>query len=259
MDACARVCQFVVLMGCVAGVAWLAAHSGAQLAYENQTTVVFNTKPAKNAPGAHGTSLTTEQLIDADQALKILKRGNERFVSGQIKHPHEDESWRHQLVRGQRPIATVLGCSDSRVSPELIFDEGLGDLFVIRVAGNVVDEDVEASIEYAVEHLDTHLIIVLGHENCGAVTAALHHGESKEPAELNKLIRRIHDNVCEHHDGEPDVSEDSTVSLAVEKNVLCGTRQLKECHDLFECIKHHDVKVVGAIYDLESGRVRWIE
>ena len=201
----------------------------------------------------------TKQKITADDALAMLKAGNERFVTGRPRHPHESKIWRERLAAGQHPFATVLGCSDSRVSPELIFDEGLGDLFVIRVAGNIVDEDVTASIEYAVEHLDTHLIVVLGHENCGAVTAALRQLDKDEPRELSKLVKRIHDTICEHHDGEPDVDANTDVDTAVCKNVLCAERQLNSCPDLGKCMKRHNVKVVGAIYDLDTSKVRWLE
>ncbi|MCP4192514.1 MAG: carbonic anhydrase [Planctomycetaceae bacterium] len=206
-----------------------------------------------------GDAVAVTSSVAADEAIRLLQEGNSRFVRGASKHPHESKKWREKLAFGQKPFATVLGCSDSRVSPELIFDEGLGDLFVIRVAGNIVDEDVIASVEYAVEHFDTHLVVVLGHENCGAVTAALGKHHHKEPRELTRLVKRIHDNVCEHHQGEPDVDERSKVSTAVCKNTLCGVRQLKECTDLCECLKHHHVKVVAAIYDLKTGKVRWLK
>lgn len=199
------------------------------------------------------------QPVTAEQALEMLKAGNQRFVRGESKHPHESDRWRRKLVDGQKPIATILGCSDSRVSPELIFDEGLGDLFVIRVAGNIVDEDVTASIEYAVEHLDTHLVVVLGHEHCGAVTAAMKQLDADEPKELSSLVKRLHDSIFEHHDGEPDVTDRSEISTAVCKNVMCGARELSECPDLCVCMKKHKVKIVGAVYDLETGQVRWID
>lgn len=199
------------------------------------------------------------QPISADAALELLKAGNERFAKGQSKHPHEGKNWRKRLASGQKPFATILGCSDSRVIPALIFDEGFGDLFVIRVAGNIVDQDVKGSIEYAVEHLDTHLVVVLGHENCGAVTAALVELDADEPRELTSLVRRIHDTICEHHEGEPDVDGETSIEIAVDKNVMCAVRQLKECPDLSKCMDEHKVKVVGAIYDLDSGRVRWLE
>src|SRR3954451_10886779 len=115
--------------------------------------------------------------LSADQALSRLLAGNERFVAHKERHPDESAGRRRELVSGQHPFAVILGCSDSRVAPELLFDEGLGDLFVIRVAGNIVDDDILASIEYAVEHLGTKLVVVLGHEKCGAVSAAVS-GES---------------------------------------------------------------------------------
>src|SRR6185295_16645104 len=110
---------------------------------------------------------------NADEALGRLKDGNERFANGKTRHAHESADWRKHLVGGQKPFATILGCSDSRVPIELVFDQGLGDLFVIRVAGNVVAPDVVGSLAYAIEHLQTPLVIVLGHQNCGAVTAAI--------------------------------------------------------------------------------------
>ncbi len=97
----------------------------------------------------------------ADEALAQLKEGNQRFVAGQLRFPHTGKEWLKGLVKGQTPFATILGCSDSRVPPELLFDQGFGDLFVIRVAGNVVDTDVEGSIEYSVDHLGTKLVVVM--------------------------------------------------------------------------------------------------
>ena len=196
--------------------------------------------------------------VSAEQALQMLKAGNRRFVEGKPKHPHDTILWRQSLTKGQHPFATVLGCSDSRVSPELVFDEGLGDLFVIRVAGNIVDNDVTASIEYAVEHLHTHLIVVLGHKGCGAVTAAMHTGD-KHPLELGQLIEKIHHRMWMHHKGEPDVFEGTSVDDAVVKNVLCAARQLRHRRSLGECMRGKDVQVVPAIYDLETGLVLWLE
>ena len=228
---------------------------GQQIVRTKADLTIVDSPVATNAlkPASGATAIPS-----ANEALEMLKAGNKRFVSGRVKHPHESRRYRRGLVTGQHPFATVLGCSDSRVIPELIFDEGIGDLFVIRVAGNIVDEDVEASIEYAVDHLETHLIVVLGHENCGAVTAALKKHDAG-PRELGKLIQRIHDNVCEHHQGEPDVTEGTDVSTAVCKNVMCSTRQLQSCSDLCDCMKKHQVRVIGAIYDLKTGKVRWLD
>ena len=110
---------------------------------------------------------------DGDEAMARLLAGNERFVSGKLNHPHTAADWRKRLIGGQNPFVTIIGCADSRVPPELLFDLGFGDLFVIRVAGNVIDTDVAGSVEYGVDHLATKLVVVMGHEGCGAVTAAL--------------------------------------------------------------------------------------
>lgn len=203
-------------------------------------------------------TVAEEETPSAEAALAKLKAGNQRFLAGKSKHIHEDPEWRSKLESGQHPFATILGCSDSRVAPELIFDEGLGDLFVIRVAGNIVDDDVLASVEYAVENLDTHLVVVLGHEKCGAVTAAMKRLSSDEPRELLALVERIHDQVCEHHDGEPDVDESTDIETAVIKNTRCSQRALKTSPELQRVAMKHPVKIIAAIYDLD-GRVIWLD
>ena len=114
-----------------------------------------------------------------DQALAMLMAGNQRYTSSHLQHPHEAATWRHQLTKFQHPYATILACSDSRVPPELLFDAGLGDLFVVRVAGNIAADAVVGSIEYSIEHLGTRLVLVMGHESCGAVQATIGGGEPK--------------------------------------------------------------------------------
>jgi carbonic anhydrase len=181
-----------------------------------------------------------------------LKEGNRRFVSGQSRHAHESASLRHQLVSGQHPFATVLGCSDSRVPVELIFDQGIGDLFVIRLAGNVITDDVLGSIEYARIHLNSQLLVILGHEGCGAVTAALEAREhaSSDPHGVQTIVKLIDPAIGKIDPGLP-VSEQ--VHRAVESNVRRAQEQLKnlpETRDL-------RLSTVGAVYDLE-GTVRWL-
>ena len=110
---------------------------------------------------------------DAYEALARLKDGNQRFIDEKPHHWHENASWRNHLIKTQKPFATILGCSDSRAPPELIFDAGFGDLFTIRLAGNIIEEDVIGSLQYALAHLHTPLVVVLGHEGCGAVAATL--------------------------------------------------------------------------------------
>jgi len=127
---------------------------------------------------------------DANEALARLKQGNRRFMADTPYHIHEKSSWRSLLVETQKPFATVIGCSDSRVPPELIFDVGFGDLFTIRLAGNIIEENVIGSLQYAVAHLHTRLVIVLGHEGCGAVTATVEEMLNKAE-ELKEFIRLL--------------------------------------------------------------------
>ena len=134
------------------------------------------------------TCATTDNLSAVD-ALQLLKDGNTRFREDRVEHPHEGTQHRVELSIAQHPFAIILGCADSRVIPELIFDRGMGDLFVIRLAGNVADDAVIASIEYAIEHLGTRLVVVLGHENCGAVNAAVNHETSA--GKINSLLYYI--------------------------------------------------------------------
>jgi carbonic anhydrase len=190
--------------------------------------------------------------VSPGDALARLKEGNRRFVSGQSRHAHESASLRHQLVSGQHPFATVLGCSDSRVPVELIFDQGIGDLFVIRVAGNVITDDVLGSIEYARIHLNSQLLVILGHEGCGAVTAALEARKhaSSDPHGVQTIVKLINPAIGNIEPGLP-VSEQ--VHRAVELNVRRAQEELKnlpETRDL-------PLSTVGAVYDLE-GTVRWL-
>jgi carbonic anhydrase len=134
------------------------------------------------------TCATTDNLSAVD-ALQLLKDGNTRYMEDRVEHPHEGTQHRMELSAAQHPFAIILGCADSRVIPELIFDRGMGDLFVIRLAGNIADDAVIASIEYAIEHLGTQLVVVLGHENCGAVNAAVNHETST--GKINSLLYYI--------------------------------------------------------------------
>ena len=159
--------------------------------------------------------------VIAEEALAALLEGNRRFERGESIHPHESADYRASLANEQHPFATVLTCSDSRVTPVLIFDQGIGDLFVIRVAGNVIDEDVAGSIEYAVDHLDARLLVILGHENCGALTAAYHSFIAKdlskrEPHEIEHLLMRIEPAM---RIVDPQKPADQQIALAIEENV----------------------------------------
>ena len=151
-----------------------------------------------------------------------------------------------------------MGCSDSRVTPELIFDQGLGDLFVIRVAGNVVDIDVAASVEYAADHLGTRLIVVMGHSHCGAVTATIDHlsDTGGEPAEVVSLLYRIEPPIM----GLPrELTREERIGLAVKRNMKLAVRRLSRVPALHRSTRAGRVKIVGAIYDVRTGKVEILE
>lgn len=190
-----------------------------------------------------------------EEAKTRLMQGNARFVSGKLRHPHLGNDWRKRLEQKQKPFVTILGCSDSRVPPELLFDQGFGDLFVIRVAGNVVDTDVAGSIEYGVDHLATKLVVVMGHEGCGAVTAALQPRAdlAKEPNEIRSLVGRIKPGLSPH---SADMSFAERLGKGVEENVRASVKQLQNIPDLQLAEKEKRTKIIGCVYELKSGRVR---
>lgn len=192
---------------------------------------------------------------DGAQALEWLLEGNRRFVDGRPRHDFASQRRRMMLTEGQHPFGVVLGCADSRVPPELIFDFGLGDLFVIRVAGNVVANDEAGSIEYAIAHLDVPLVLVLGHEGCGAVTAALgeHDGEVEE---LVGLLRMIQPAVA---DIDPSLSVENQIHLGVEANVRQSVKELLEIAEREARPDEERVMVVGGVYELDTGLVRILE
>ena len=187
-------------------------------------------------------------------AIARLKLGNGRFVNGKPKHLHSAKLWREHLVKGQNPFAVILGCADSRVPIELVFDQGFGDLFVIRNAGNVVMEDVAGSIEYAAVHLHTKLVVVMGHEGCGAVTAAFktRKERSSEPPELQQVLRLIDPAIAHLNPDEQDA-----VAKGVEANVRWSVSNMIRLQKQRD--RTSDFTVVGAVYELTSGRVRFLD
>ncbi len=188
--------------------------------------------------------------IDADKALKLLMDGNSRFVRNHLRRPHSDDKRRHSLEDGQAPFAIILTCSDSRLLPDLIFDQGLGDLFVIRIAGNVVKDKVLGSIEYAVQHLGTKLVLVLGHESCGAIIAALEPSQNEGHIDsiLDAIRPAVH--IARHQQG-------NLLENAIKNNVLMVTEQIKDSMPVLNrAIKNDGVKIVSAYYCLGSGEVQ---
>lgn len=187
--------------------------------------------------------------VTPEQALARLVAGNERYRTSHLTHPHESAEWRHSLSKEQHPFAAILSCSDSRVPPELLFDVGLGDLFVIRVAGNIASDDVLGSIEYAAEHLGTPLILVMGHERCGAVQATIGGGEPK--THIESLTRAIDPAVARARKEKGDL-----VANAVRLNVEMVVSQIRESRPILsEMAGKGKLKVAGAVYDLDSGEV----
>jgi len=193
----------------------------------------------------------------AEEALQQLVDGNRRFVSGKPKHPHMTEDWIKRLTKGQKPFATILACSDSRVPLELLFDQGFGDLFTIRVAGNVVTRYGIGSIEYAQHHLRTPLFMVLGHEGCGAVSATLLPKEQrdKEPKGVRELL-----DLVEVGSVDPQADARSKLASAVEANVRNSFRQLVEIDPQAEGLHFLPSELtVAAVYEISTGRVRILE
>jgi carbonic anhydrase len=193
-----------------------------------------------------------EKMPSADAVLRELKAGNDHHVSKKYTHPHQTEARQRELTSGQSPHAIILSCADSRVSPEIVLDQWLGDLFDIRVAGNVAGDSELASIEYAAEHLHTPLLVVMGHQKCGAVTAAADSGEA--PGHLPPLLNMIKPAVAAAR-GKPGDLIDNAVRINVE-NVVQQVGASKPV--LAGMVEHHELTVVGAVYSLDTGRVRWL-
>ena len=207
------------------------------------------------APAAKPVSIS---VTGAMEALDRLKAGNSRFWNGHQIHAHENAEWRNILVADQKPFATILGCSDSRVPPELVFDLGLGELFIIRLAGNIIAEDVLGSLQYAIHHLHTPLVVVMGHEGCGAVTAAVDSmlSTSHEPSHIEALLEMIKPGLT-----NVDLKQERKALLrsAVEANVRWSMKELLLLPEAQRALKERRAALVGAVYELESGKVRFLD
>ena len=202
---------------------------------------------------AHETAVTRS----ADDVLARLRAGNERFVNGRARFPTVQKEILAQLAKGQRPYATILGCSDSRVPPELVFDAGFGELFIIRVAGNVVSPEVMGTLQYAAVHLGTPLFVVLGHEGCGAVQAAL--AAKFQGARDRSRIERLLENITPGLDTiRADATVEEQMHAAVEANVRWSMHQLLATPEAHARAAEGVIKLVGAVYELTTGRVRFL-
>jgi carbonic anhydrase len=195
--------------------------------------------------------------ISADEAIQRLIEGNERFLRGEAKPPLQLHETLAELARGQRPFATILGCSDSRVPPEWIFDAGLGELFVVRVAGNVISPEVAGSLQYAGAHLQTPLVVVLGHEGCGAIQAAL---ETKyQGVQQRSRIQLLVDSILPALDEmDPRLPMPERLAQAVETNVRYTVRTILETPEGQARLAEGRMKCIGAVYEIQTGRVRFL-
>jgi len=203
-------------------------------------------------------------VISASDALERLREGNRRFVAGEHTIDELASGIRRMaVVSGQRPIATILGCSDSRVPVEVVFDQGFGDLFVIRVAGNIVAPSQIGSVEFAAERLGTRLVVVLGHTRCGAVTATLEDLQRRAPNQswnLNSIVSRIRPSVETLLATELKNDHERLIEHAVRANVRASVNHLRHGSDVLELLIRRDgLRVVGAEYSLETGIVDFFD
>ena len=200
----------------------------------------------------------TPPAYTADQALARLRSGNDRFVGGTARFPTVQKEVLADLARGQQPYATILGCSDSRVPPELVFDAGFGELFIVRVAGNVLGPSILGTLQYAATHLHTPLFVVMGHEGCGAVQAAV--AWKFEGTRQRSRIELLLENILpalEHLDA--NLPPEALIKAAVEANVRWTIRTILDSPEARARAAEGVMKLVGAVYDLNTGAVRFLE
>ena len=195
-----------------------------------------------------------QAIVPPAEAISRLKDGNGRYTNGNQQHPRQSTEQRVELIKSQHPFAIVVGCADSRVPPEIVFDQGLGDLFVLRVAGNVIDDHSLGSIEYAVDHLAVRLIVVLGHQSCGAVKAAKDTiaAKTEAPAHIQSLVTAIQPAVEATVHGDLEATVKANVKDVVQA-LRSSTPVLKPKVDSGE------LRVLGAYYNLDTGAVSFLD
>jgi carbonic anhydrase len=208
---------------------------------------------------ASAASMNEDSGVKPEEAIQRLKDGNERFASGKSNHPDITAERRLDTTEnGQHPFATVVSCSDSRVPVEILFDQGIGDIFVIRVAGNVCNADEIGSAEYGTDHLATPVLVVLGHAKCGAVTAVAQGAELH--GNIHTLVHNIFQAVDTAKEANPAAQGDALVVAAIEANVRQSINDLlKNSPAVRERVESGKLKIVGAVYDIEEGHVKWLD
>lgn len=208
----------------------------------------------RQSPSFAADTASAQNAISPDAALERLMQGNARYAAN-TQEQRDCPGRRTSVVSAQFPIAAVLGCSDSRVSPELVFDQGPGDIFVVRIAGNFVDDGGLASLEYAVKFLGVPLVMVLGHDNCGAVAAAVQVVTARKelPGHLPKLIKSIEPAVIAAHGRHPS----DLVAAAIDENVKLNVKRMQDDKPILsEALAAKKIAAVGGVYDLASGTVK---
>jgi len=188
------------------------------------------------------------------EAISKLKEGNGRYTSGNLQHPGQTSERRAELAKTQHPFATILSCSDSRVPPEIVFDQGLGDLFIVRVAGNVINDEGLGSVEYSIDHLGSRLILVLGHQNCGAVKAARETIAAKgnAPGHIESLVTAIKPAV------EATAKED--LDATIKANVKHVVQALRSSTPILKAeVDSGKIQVIGGYYSLDTGAVTFLD
>jgi carbonic anhydrase len=196
-----------------------------------------------------------DTVTNPEEALKLLEQGNERFAQGELSKKELGDKRRQELYAEQKPFAVILTCSDSRVPPEHIFDQGLGDIFIVRVAGNVIDPVTLGSIEYGAEHLKAPLVVVLGHESCGAVKATV--AGQPVPGSIGSIAQIIKPSVDLAK--ATGASGTGLLELSAENNVRSMMGRIEGSKVIEELVKAKKLKVVGAKYRLSSGKVEWMK
>ena len=216
--------------------------------------VVFGLLGTIQFTGAADPAHSDQPSVAAAEAISKLKEGNSRYTSGNLQHPGQTTERRTELVKTQHPFAVIVSCSDSRVPPEIVFDQGLGDLFIFRVAGNVIDDHGLGGIEYAVDHLNVRLIVVLGHQSCGAVQAAKETiaAKGKAPGHIESLVTAIKPAV------EATAKDD--LDTTIKANVQHVVQALRSSTPILKAkVDSGAVQVTGGYYSLDTGAVTFLD
>jgi carbonic anhydrase len=216
--------------------------------------VIVGLLSASQFAGAADPAHSDQTSVAPAEAISKLKEGNGRYTSGNLQHPGQTTERRTELAKTQHPFAGIVSCSDSRVPPEIVFDQGLGDLFIVRVAGNVINDEGLGSVEYTVDHLGTRLILVLGHQSCGAVKAARETiaAKGKAPGHIESLVTAIRPAV------EATAKDD--LETTVKANVKNVVQALRSSTPILKAkVGSGDVQVIGGYYSLDTGAVTFLD